>query len=165
VATHNVTGRVLASLGNGGPVDSQFEPCADVPNGGVLLALPALLASGLWEHSEEHFRLPPGYYQLAHGTEEELKLAERATTLSNGFTVREIWHLDEGGHQTSVLATPQRLSLGGVVERLCEELTVTETVFPTTKLRLVYTLAGESILGKEQGGVGEGSLKTPRPDD
>jgi hypothetical protein len=47
-------------------VDSQFEPCADVPKAGVLLALPALLASGLWDPTEEHFKLPPGYYQLVH---------------------------------------------------------------------------------------------------
>jgi hypothetical protein len=40
VATQNVTGRVLASLGKGGPAESQFEPCADVPKGGVLLGLP-----------------------------------------------------------------------------------------------------------------------------
>lgn len=66
MATHNVTERVLASLGKAGPVDSRFEPCADVPKAGVLMALPALLASGLWEHSEEHFRLPAGYYQLVH---------------------------------------------------------------------------------------------------
>lgn len=38
----------MASLGKGGPVDSRFEPSADVPKAGVLLALPALLASGLW---------------------------------------------------------------------------------------------------------------------
>ncbi len=44
VATHDVAGRVLASLGQGGPVASRFEPCADVPKAGVLLALPALLA-------------------------------------------------------------------------------------------------------------------------
>jgi hypothetical protein len=66
VATHDVAGRVLASLGQGGPVDSHFEPCADVPKAGVLVALPALLASGLWQHTEEHFQLPPGYYQLVH---------------------------------------------------------------------------------------------------
>jgi hypothetical protein len=57
---------VLASLGQGGPVNSRFEPSVDVPKAGVLVALPALLASGLWEHTEEHFKLPPGYYQLVH---------------------------------------------------------------------------------------------------
>jgi hypothetical protein len=56
----------LASLGKGGPVESHFEACADVPRAGALVALPALLASGLWKHTEEHFALPPGYYQLAH---------------------------------------------------------------------------------------------------
>jgi len=66
VATLDVAGRILASLGKGGPVDSRFEPCADVPKAGVLVALPALLASGLWKHTEEHFPLPPGYYQLVH---------------------------------------------------------------------------------------------------
>lgn len=66
MAAHNLTARVLASIGKAGPVDSRFEPCADVPKAGVLLALPALLASGLWKHTEEHFRLPAGYYQLVH---------------------------------------------------------------------------------------------------
>ena len=66
MATHDVAGRVLAWLGQGGPVDSHFELCADVPKAGVLVALPALLASGLWQHTEEHFQLPPGYYQLVH---------------------------------------------------------------------------------------------------
>jgi hypothetical protein len=66
VATQDVTGRVLASLGQAGPVASCFEPCADVPKAGVLVALPALLASGLWEHTEEHFQLPAGYYALVH---------------------------------------------------------------------------------------------------
>ena len=47
-------------------MDSHFEACADVPKGGVLLALPALLASGLWERTEEHFELPQGYYQMVH---------------------------------------------------------------------------------------------------
>ena len=57
---------MLASLGQAGPVDSHFEPCADVPKAGVLVALPALLASGLWKDTEAHFSLPAGYYQLVH---------------------------------------------------------------------------------------------------
>ena len=56
----------MASVGKGGPVASNFEGCADVPRAGVLLALPALLASGLWKHTQEHFSLPTGYYSLVH---------------------------------------------------------------------------------------------------
>ena len=48
--------------------------------------------------------------KLAHGNEEELRLAERVTVLRNGFSVREIRHLDESGHQTAVLATTSKLS-------------------------------------------------------
>jgi hypothetical protein len=66
VGAQDTEGRVLASLGKGGPVDSRFEPCADVPKAGVLVALPALLASGLWVHTEKHFQLPAGYYGLVH---------------------------------------------------------------------------------------------------
>ena len=53
----------------------------------------------------------PVTVKLVHGNTEELRLAERRTTLSNGFAVREIRHLDEGsGHQTAVLATAQKLT-------------------------------------------------------
>ena len=52
--------------------------------------------------------------KLAHGNQEELKLAERATVLSNGFTVREIRHLDAAGHQTSVLTSSTKLSVAAV---------------------------------------------------
>lgn len=42
----------------------RFEVVNDVPKGGVLCALPALLALGLLRHSKESFSLPPGYYPL-----------------------------------------------------------------------------------------------------
>jgi hypothetical protein len=57
-------GRVLASLGVAVAVKPQFEPAADVPNAGVLTALPALLSCGLLRGSQRHFVLPPGYYAL-----------------------------------------------------------------------------------------------------
>ena len=41
-----------------------FESVQDVPGGGVLCALPALLALGLLRHSHKNFSLPPGYYPL-----------------------------------------------------------------------------------------------------
>jgi hypothetical protein len=66
VGATDTAGRVLASLHGGGPVASEFVPCADVPRAGVLLAVPALLASGLWRHTAERFVLPSGYYSVVH---------------------------------------------------------------------------------------------------
>ena len=42
-----------------------FEPAQDIPQGGVLLALPALLAVGLLRHSAEQYELPKGFYGLS----------------------------------------------------------------------------------------------------
>ncbi len=64
VAAENTEGRLLASLGRGGPATPQFELAADVPGAGVLTAVPALLASGLLRCSERHLALPTGYYSL-----------------------------------------------------------------------------------------------------
>lgn len=56
--------RVAASIGmlNGAPIE--FELVQDVPDGGVLLALPALLAYGLLSRSREIFRMAEGFYPL-----------------------------------------------------------------------------------------------------
>jgi len=56
----------------------------------------------------EEFQL--GTVQLAHGNQEQLKLAERRTVLSNGLEIREVRSLEDNGHQTSVLATTDTLS-------------------------------------------------------
>ena len=47
MATGRTTERVLAALGKLSEVELRFERCDDVPLGGVLCALPALLAVGL----------------------------------------------------------------------------------------------------------------------
>jgi len=54
--------RVAAAVGELVAAAPRFEPVRDVPQGGVLLALPALLANGLLRHSETCFELPPGFY-------------------------------------------------------------------------------------------------------
>jgi hypothetical protein len=60
----NTLGRVLSSLGGQGPVVPEFESCLDVPNGGVLFGLPALISVGILRHTEKHFQLPNGFYGL-----------------------------------------------------------------------------------------------------
>lgn len=67
VATTAPAMRVLASLGKLDCAPSEFRrPCADVSYGGVLFALPALIAGGLLRHAARFFSLPPGYYGMEH---------------------------------------------------------------------------------------------------
>src|SRR5260370_3068936 len=56
--------RVAAAMGELQAAPIVFEAARDIPQGGVLLALPALLAVGLLRHSTELYKLPPGFYGL-----------------------------------------------------------------------------------------------------
>jgi len=59
--------RVLAALGKlPGGASTQFEPCRDVSYGGVLCALPALAANGLFRHLRSTFPTLTGYYTTLH---------------------------------------------------------------------------------------------------
>ena len=64
VATTRTLERVMAAMGLLKDAPIEFEVVDDVPQGGVLCALPALLAFGLLRHSRESFTLPAGYYPL-----------------------------------------------------------------------------------------------------
>jgi hypothetical protein len=61
----DLVGRVMSSLGASGPVKPDFTSTVDVANAGVLVALPALLRTGLLRGSDRHFQLPRGYYGMA----------------------------------------------------------------------------------------------------
>jgi len=66
-ACTRVEERTLAALGeqeNGASIE--FESCLDVPKGGVLCALPALLSNGLLNDIEQHLGKLTGYYQTFH---------------------------------------------------------------------------------------------------
>jgi hypothetical protein len=56
--------RMAASLGQLQEVEPRFERAVDLPHGGVLLALPALLVSGLLSRANKYFSLPAGFYGL-----------------------------------------------------------------------------------------------------
>jgi len=57
--------RLAASLGQLNEASPRFAAALDLANGGVLLALPALLVCGLLRHADKYFRLPKGFYGLA----------------------------------------------------------------------------------------------------
>ena len=58
--------RVLAAFGGLIQAPTRFEPGRDVSCGGVLWALPALLANGLLHRQAECFQLPKGFYGVVH---------------------------------------------------------------------------------------------------
>lgn len=57
--------RVAAAMGVIAQAPIRFEPARDIPQGGVLLALPSLLAVGLLRFSGEVYNLPRGFYGLS----------------------------------------------------------------------------------------------------
>jgi len=56
--------RLAASVGLLNEATPRFAAALDIAKGGVLLALPALLVSGLLRHAGDYFRLPKGFYGL-----------------------------------------------------------------------------------------------------
>lgn len=64
-ATTRTSERVAAAMGLLATAPVRFQAACDVPKGGVLLALPALLAVGLLRHTTALYRLPNGFYGIA----------------------------------------------------------------------------------------------------
>jgi hypothetical protein len=56
---------VAAAVGLMESAPPQFAAAQDIPRGGLLLAVPALLAMGLLRHSLEMYALPRGFYGLS----------------------------------------------------------------------------------------------------
>ena len=56
--------RVAAAMGELQSAPIEFQAACDVTKGGVLLALPALLAAGLLRHSRSLYTLPAGFYGI-----------------------------------------------------------------------------------------------------
>ena len=58
----DIEGRMLASIGIGGPAKPNFQHAVDVPKGGVLFAIPALLACGLLHKVSENLQMNEGFF-------------------------------------------------------------------------------------------------------
>jgi transposase-like protein len=66
MACHRVMERIAATRGDISEAETRFEPAHDVPNGGVLCALPALLENGLLKGVQDYLNLPSSFYGLTH---------------------------------------------------------------------------------------------------
>lgn len=64
IGTTRELDRFAAAVGALDGAQLRFEHADDIPNGGVLCALPALLAIGLLRHTGTHFTWPKGYYPM-----------------------------------------------------------------------------------------------------
>jgi hypothetical protein len=56
--------RVAAAMGMLASAPIEFQTACDVPQGGVLMALPTLLAQGLLRYGPEMYQLPAGFYGI-----------------------------------------------------------------------------------------------------
>ena len=63
-ATGRTLDRVAAAMGLLDEAALEFEAADDIPQGGVLCALPALITLGLLRHSRSAFSLPKGFYPI-----------------------------------------------------------------------------------------------------
>ena len=114
----NIFGRLEASLLKQGPVDPEFTPCLDVPNGGVLLAIPALLSMGLLRHTRKYFQLPQGYYDL---TTIFLLLAFMALARLKRIEALRYCAPGEWGKLLGLDRIPEAKTLRNKVRILCED--------------------------------------------
>jgi hypothetical protein len=118
VATTRLEERLLASLGKLQAAPIRFEAVQDVPGGGVLCALPALLVLGLLRHSREHFSLPAGYYPL-----ETIFLAVAFLALARVRSLEALRYEPPGewGKLLGLDRIPEVKTLRNKLEELCRE--------------------------------------------
>jgi hypothetical protein len=118
VATTRLDDRLLASLGKLPAAPVQFAAVQDVPKGGVLCALPALLVLGLLRHSQKHFKRPAGDYPL-----ETIFLCIAFLALGRvpSFAALRYEPPGEWGKLVGLDRIPEVRTLRAKIELLCEQ--------------------------------------------
>ncbi len=118
MATTRLEERLLTSLGKLRAAPIRFEAVNDVPKGGVLCALPAILALGLLRHSQQSFALPAGYYPL-----ETIFLSVALLALARVGSLEALRYEPPGewGKLLGLDRIPEVRTLRAKLDLLCEE--------------------------------------------
>jgi hypothetical protein len=110
--------RLSASLGKLQAASIRFEAVEDVPKGGVLCALPALMVLGLLRHTLNQFSLPAGYYPLETIF---LSVAFLALGRVQSFEALRYEPPGEWGKLLGLDRIPEVRTLRSKIEHLCEQ--------------------------------------------
>jgi hypothetical protein len=110
--------RVAAAMGELKSAPIRFECAQDVPQGGVLLALPALLAQGLLRHTAEFYALPNGFYGI-----ESIFLLLALMALARMPSIEQLRYAAPGewGNLLGLDRVPEVRTLRAKLELLCRE--------------------------------------------
>lgn len=110
--------RVAAAIGGVDSPPIEFSAAQDIPCGGVLLAVPALLAMGLLRHSAEMYSLPRGYYRL-----NSILLLLAVMALARLKSVEQLRYVAPGewGNLLGLDRVPEVRTLRAKLEWLCRE--------------------------------------------
>ena len=118
-ATTRPAERVAASIGGLASAPPQFETACDVPKGGVLLALPALLAAGLLRHTQPLYKLPDGFYGIA-----SIFVLLASMALARIQSIEQLRYVPPGewGNLLGLDRIPEVRTLRKKLEILCEQV-------------------------------------------
>jgi len=118
-----VVERVCAAAGQLKEASTKFETTLDVPNGGVLWGLPALLANGLLKHAKSYFSLPKGFYGVVHIF---ILLAYMALTRIKTPEQLRYYPAGEGGKLLGLDRLPEVRTLREKIKRLAAPESVSQ---------------------------------------
>ncbi len=108
--------RVMAAMGVLTSAPIRFEAAQDVPQGGVLLALPGLIANGLLRYTGELYALPKGFYGIA-----SIFLLLGLMALARIKSIEQLRYVAPGewGHLLGLDRIPEVRTLREKLEVLC----------------------------------------------
>src|SRR5437016_5759698 len=117
-ATTRSLERVAAAMGALESAPIQFEPAQDVSQGGVLLALPALLATGLLRFTQQFYALPKGFYGI-----DSIFLLLALMALARIPSIEQLRYAAPGewGNLLGLDRVPEVRTLRAKLELLCRE--------------------------------------------